>query len=118
MISKKLAEIRKKHNLNKREMSERLGIPYTTYNNYETGQREPGSNFLIKFSQEFDVSIDYIMENQPKQIIGVIKKNDTIADIILRLRSDDNFKEVVIDLSKLSAEQIVAVKTFLSAFKK
>ena len=105
--------------MNKREMSERLDVPYTTYNNYESGYREPGSDFLKKYSQIFGVSIDYILGNSAIKQKGDIihEKNDAISDIILRLRTDSEFLDFVKDLNDLSDEQFNAVKTFLTAFK-
>lgn len=44
------------------------------------------------------------------------KKDDAIADIILRLRTDNNYLEVVQSIGELSPEQLTAVKGFLSAF--
>lgn len=45
------------------------------------------------------------------------KKNDAISDIFVRLRKDDDFREVVSSLYNLSPEQLNAVKNFLLAFK-
>ncbi len=61
MITEKLKEIRLSKNMNKKEFANFLGMKYTTYNNYETGAREPASDFLIKISETFDVSIDYLL---------------------------------------------------------
>ncbi len=61
MIKEKLKEIRERTGMNKKEFAEYIGIKYTTYNNYETGAREPSSDFLILISSKFDVSIDYIL---------------------------------------------------------
>lgn len=47
----------------------------------------------------------------------VEKKNDIISDIILRLRTDKNFMEVVTDLYNISDKQLTAVKTMLDALK-
>ncbi len=117
MISDKLKEIRESHNLNKREMSKKLGVPYTTYNNYETGQREPGSTFLIKFSQIFGTTIDYIMENTPSETIEEYKKEDATADIFLRLRIDSDFYEAVQKLHNLSPTKLQGVISMLSSFE-
>ncbi len=57
----RLTEVRLKKDMNKKEFAEYLGIKYTTYNNYETGTRDPGSDFLILVSQKCNVSIDYLM---------------------------------------------------------
>lgn len=45
------------------------------------------------------------------------KKNDILSDIILRLRSDDNFMELVKDLYDSTDEQINAIKSLLITFK-
>lgn len=47
-----------------------------------------------------------------------IKKNDTIADIILQIRSDEELLELVKGICNLPDEQRSAVQTFLSAFNK
>ena len=38
-----------------------LGLPYTTYVNYEKGVREPNSETLIKLADYYNVSTDYLM---------------------------------------------------------
>ena len=45
MIKDKLREVRERTGMNKKEFAEYIGIKYTTYNNYETGAREPDSEF-------------------------------------------------------------------------
>ena len=69
MIGEKLKEIREQTGLNKKDFASHIGIKYTTYNNYETGDREPSSDFLIMISQKFDVSIDYILGLQEEKEI-------------------------------------------------
>ena len=75
MISEKLKEIREKTHMNKKEFAEYIGIKYTTYNNYETGTREPSSDFLILISSKFDVSIDYILGIQSESEIKANEYN-------------------------------------------
>jgi repressor LexA len=61
MISERLKTLRENTKMNKKEFAAFLGMKYTTYNNYETGSREPSSDFLIMLSKKFDISIDYLM---------------------------------------------------------
>ena len=61
MIKDKLKEIRENIGMNKKEFANCIGIKYTTYNGYETGAREPDSDFLILIAKKFDVSTDYIL---------------------------------------------------------
>lgn len=61
------------------------------------------------------------LQTTPAYLLGwdeeTEKKNDAIADIILRLRSDSDFLEVVQSLAELPPEQYLAIKTTLLAFK-
>ncbi|HCA29743.1 MAG TPA: hypothetical protein DEP23_09355 [Ruminococcaceae bacterium] len=66
MFSEKLKALRIKRGLNKREMSNLLNMPYTTYNNYETNAREPNSDVLVKIANEFGVSTDFLLDNVAK----------------------------------------------------
>ena len=78
MISERLKEIREKTGMNKKEFADYIGLKYTTYNNYETGAREPASDFLILISTKFDVSIDYILGLQTeKEILHSYKLKST-----------------------------------------
>ncbi len=60
-INEMLIKLREDATLSKKELTEKLNIKYTTYANYEAGIREPNSDFLIKISKFYDVSIDYIL---------------------------------------------------------
>lgn len=43
------------------EMAGELGIPQSTYQQYEAGINEPRFSTLIKIADYFDVSIDYLI---------------------------------------------------------
>ena len=58
---KNLKELRKYYNLTQAEFANSISIPTSTYNQYENGTREPGSDFWIAVSQKYRVSIDYLM---------------------------------------------------------
>lgn len=57
----RLQELRELRGWNMRETAKALEIPYTTYVNYEKGSREPNSEMLIKLSEFYNVSIDYLL---------------------------------------------------------
>lgn len=57
----KIKELRLKKNLNMRRTAELLGIPYTTYINYEKGEREPNSEMLVRLADFFGVSVDTLI---------------------------------------------------------
>ena len=57
----KIEELRKQKNISMAQAAKELGFPYTTYVNYEKGEREPKSEALIKLAQYFGVTTDYIL---------------------------------------------------------
>lgn len=57
----RLSELRRDKGLNMKETAAKLGMPYTTYVNYEKGTREPNSETLIQLADFFGTSIDYLL---------------------------------------------------------
>ena len=97
MIGERLKEIREKTGMNKKEFANYIGIKYTTYNGYETGAREPDSDFLILISQKFDVSTDYLLGLQgEKEVLHSYKLKSVEYAHIEKYRDlDDHGKDMV-----------------------
>ena len=57
----RLSQLRQEKGLNMREAARQLGMPYTTYVNYEKGTREPNSEILISLAKFYGTSIDYLL---------------------------------------------------------
>lgn len=57
----RLIDLRKEKGYTREALAKELGISKYTLRNYELGSTEPGHSFLIKISNFFNVSIDYIM---------------------------------------------------------
>lgn len=61
-IKEMLIKIREKNNYTKKEVSEKTGIPYTTYIKYESGERKDVSmQALCKLADFYHVSLDYLL---------------------------------------------------------
>ena len=59
-------------------------MPYTTYNNYETGVREPSFETLISFAKEYKVSVDYILGTVGEEGRGGVYPYDNVLAIKTR----------------------------------
>lgn len=57
----RIRELRESKGLNMKETARLLGMPYTTYVNYEKDQREPTSEVLIQLADFFETSVDYLV---------------------------------------------------------
>lgn len=58
----RLREIRKSKGVSQLKMAMDLNMSQNTISRYETGEREPGINELIKIANYFNVSIDYLLD--------------------------------------------------------
>ena len=58
----RLREIRKSKGISQLKLAMDLNTNQNTISRYETGEREPGINELIKIADYFNVSIDYLLE--------------------------------------------------------
>ena len=98
MIGDKLKEIRERTGMNKKEFAEYIGVKYTTYNGYETGAREPASDFLILIATKFDVSIDYLLGVQcEKEVLHSYKLKATEYEHIQKYRALDAYGQDIVD---------------------
>lgn len=66
-VSENLVEIREAHGYTRKRLAEELGRPYATITKYETGEREPGHEYLIEVAKKFGVTTDYILGLEQKK---------------------------------------------------
>ena len=102
------------------DLARDLKISKSAISQYLSGNRTiKDSRRLYSICKYLDVSeawmmgFDVPMERQKAQ-----KNNDTIADIVVRMRTDEDFLSVVEVLNGLDAEKLASVKQMLSAFMK
>ena len=64
----RLKELRKKKGISQLRLATDLNTTQNTISRYETGEREPGIDELIKIADYFNVSIDYLLNrtNNPE----------------------------------------------------
>ena len=58
----RLKEVRKSKGISQLKLAMDLNTSQNTISRYETGEREPGIVELIKISDYFNISIDYLLE--------------------------------------------------------
>ena len=63
MFHDKLRYLREHQEFSQSEVARRINIVQTTYSRYELGQREPDFRTLKKIANFFNVSIDYLLDN-------------------------------------------------------
>ena len=61
MIYQKIRDLREDHDLKQRELAAYLNCSQRVYSNYELGQRDIPTDILIKLSNYYNVSVDYLL---------------------------------------------------------
>ena len=66
----RVRDLREDHDMKQREVADYLRCSQQVYSNYELGQRDIPTDILIKLSELYHVSTDYILglTNNPTQI--------------------------------------------------
>ena len=57
----RLKELRKKKGISQLRLATELNTTQNTISRYETGEREPGIDELIKIADYFNISVDYLI---------------------------------------------------------
>ena len=79
-----LRVIRKNMKLTQEQVANELGIPASTYSNYENGDINPKIPTLVKLADYFDISLDYLCGRQFDNKIGYIpnERKDAVNTLL------------------------------------
>ena len=69
MAYQRLRDLREDRDLLQRQVAERLRCSQRVYSNYERGKRDIPTDILIRLSEFYDVSVDYLLglTNNPRR---------------------------------------------------
>lgn len=90
-LGEKLKALRTAKKMSQKELAERIGIAKSVISFYESGDRFPSYDVLIKIARIFNVTTDYLLDVE---------------------------RERTVDVSGLSEEDIAAVTTVIDALKR
>lgn len=99
-----------------REIADVLGVATSTLNNWVKGQKYPRMDKVEMLANYFGILKSDLIEE--KLTVEKEKDNDIMADIIVRMRTDDGFFELVKSLNELDSTKIEGFRQMLSAFQK
>ena len=60
-IKERLKRLRKENGVSRKEVADYIGVSVSAYSNYEQGIREPSLDVLLKLSDFFDTTCDYLL---------------------------------------------------------
>lgn len=83
-FGKILTAVREERDLTRKELANKLNISYSTLSKYETDERFPSQEMLLKIADYFDVSTDYLLGRSK------ISKFFYIPDLLLQISEEYN----------------------------
>lgn len=111
-IGQRIKAKRNELRISQRELAKRIGYAdHSTITKIEAGKVDLPQSKIVQFAEVLNTSVSYLMGWDEIQ-----KNNDTLSNIIVRLRVDNDFLSVVEILDKMDAEKMLSVKQLLSAF--
>ena len=105
MFKERLKELRKMNGITQKELAEHLGFTHVAVVKWENGQREPDFSTIVKLSQFFNVSTDYLLGKSDDPSIIIANEKISVPaqyeDVLVALNNDGG------ELTQADIEQIV-----------
>ena len=104
-------------NMKKVELSEKTGLNKASISNWINQRYQPKQTPIFLMAKALDVSEMWLAGYDcPMERSEMQKKNDALTDIVVRLRSDEDFAIFCEKAGKLSPEQFASVKQLVDTF--
>ena len=103
MLKKQIESLRIKQGWSQAELARRLHLSPSTVGMYEQGRREPPIDILVAMSEEFGVTIDYLVTNRICTLTDprLITQSEQIIESISVLKNLSHEDLIMVLISKL-----------------
>lgn len=113
IFSKNLKYYMEKKNITQKEMAEIVGVATSTFNDWMKAKKYPRIDKIEIMANHFGILKSDLIEE--KMTAEKSQKNDVVADIVARLRIDNEFLSVVETIAQLNDSDLEKVKKMLLA---
>lgn len=101
------------------DLIDRTGIPKVTLSYYMSGKTEPKADRVYTLAKALDVSEAWLLGFEvPMYRTDEQKKNDALAEIVVRLRKDEKLYKLVVKLADADDEQLELIDKLVSGLAK
>ena len=116
ILAKNLSYYIERSGKSQKDLAEMVGVAASTFNDWVKAKKYPRIDKIEILANYFGIQKSDLIEE--KMTEETEKDNDTLASIIVRLRSDKDLLSVVESLCCLDSEKIKGVREMLQAFTK
>ena len=116
VVGDNIMKLRKEMGLTQEELALKLGYKSkSTINKIELGINDISQSKIVRFAKALNTTPAHLMGWDEEELKA---KNDVAVDIVMRMRADEEFYEVVKLLNTLDAARISSVEQMLRSFLK
>lgn len=115
-LSKNLKYYIEKSGKDRRELAEIWGFPYSTVTEWINAKKYPRIDRIEIMADYFGILKSDLIEEKTEEHREMQKNNDTLADIIVRARMDDDFFVLLETINQYDADKIKMLSAFLKNF--
>ena len=117
-VSERLREAMNDAGKKQADLVRETGIDKGALSSYLSGKYEPKQKAIGALARALGVSEMWLWGyDVPKVRTAEQKKNDTLVDVVSKLRQDPDFFDVVAQLAELPAGEYASIKSIISALR-
>lgn len=115
----RLREAMKDEGMKQTELVRLTGLNKSAISRYLSGEYEPKQDAIYKLAAALNVTEMWLWGfDVPRERTEMHRINDFIADAVIRMQTDDEFRRAVEVLYKMDGEKVAGVRQMLEAFGK
>lgn len=112
-LANRVRQRREELGMSQEDLALRMGYSSrTSVNKIENG-RPCSQKIIARLAEALGVSIPYLMGWDEEKAIEIHKKNDALSDIIVELRTNEEFMSIVETIYKMDKEKRSSLLAFL-----
>lgn len=112
-MSKNLKYYIEKSGKDRKTLADIWGFPYSTVTDWINGNKYPRIDRIEVMADYFGILKSDLIEEKTEEHREMQKKNDALTDIIIEMRTDDEFLSIVEAIYKMDKEKRSSLLTFL-----
>ena len=113
IMAKNLAYYVERSGKTQKELAEIVGVAASTFNDWVKAKKYPRIDKIEILADHFGILKSDLIEEKSDEHKEMQKNNDVMADIIIRMRMDEQFLSVVKSVYELDSEKLYSLSTFL-----
>jgi repressor LexA len=100
------------------DLANDLGISYYTVTDWVKGKKFPRMDKVEMLANYFGILKSDLIEEKTEEHREMQQKNSTLADITVRMRTDNDFFSLMEGINELNPEQLASIKQIVDVMRK